>query len=61
MVINVSMDQKGIATADLLFATLIAIVIMGTMISTISNEMNKSQSGDFGAIRLVGEKSSPNR
>jgi len=56
MVINVSMDQKGIATADLLFATLIAIVIMATMISTISNEMNKTQSGDFGAIRVVGEK-----
>ncbi|MBI4812850.1 MAG: hypothetical protein HY802_00210, partial [Methanobacterium sp.] len=51
-----SMDQKGIATADLLFATLIAIVIMGSMVSTINNEMNKSQSGDLGTIRVVGEK-----
>jgi hypothetical protein len=50
------MDQKGIATADLLFATLIAIVIMGSMVSTINNEMNKSQSGDLGTIRVVGEK-----
>lgn len=56
MVINVSMDQKGIATADLLFATLIAIVIMASMVSTIGNEASKSQSGDLGTIRVVGEK-----
>ncbi|PKL66744.1 MAG: hypothetical protein CVV28_09525 [Methanobacteriales archaeon HGW-Methanobacteriales-1] len=50
------MDQKGIATADLLFATLIAIVIMASMVSTIGNEVSKSQSGDLGTIRVVGEK-----
>jgi len=50
------MDQKGIATADLLFATLIAIVIMGSLVSSINNEMNKSQSGDLGTIRVIGEK-----
>lgn len=51
-----SMDQKGIATADLLFATLIAIVIMASMAATVSNEINKSQSGDWGNVRVVAEK-----
>ena len=50
------MDQKGIATADLLFATLIAIVIMGSLVSSINNEISKSQSGDLGNIRVIGEK-----
>lgn len=50
------MDQKGIATADLLFATLIAIVIMASMVATISNETSKSQSGDLGNVRIISEK-----
>jgi hypothetical protein len=51
-----TMDQKGIATADLLFATLIAIVIMASMVATISNETSKSQSGDLGNVRIISEK-----
>ncbi|MDO9045696.1 MAG: hypothetical protein Q7U35_10390 [Methanobacteriaceae archaeon] len=51
-----SMDQKGIATADLLFATLIAIVIFASLISSVSNEMNKTQTGDLGQARMIGER-----
>ena len=50
------MDQKGIATADLLFATLIAIVIFASLISSVSNEMNKTQTGDLGQARMIGER-----
>lgn len=49
-------DQKGIATADLLFATLIAIVIFASLISSVSNEMNKTQTGDLGQARMIGER-----
>jgi hypothetical protein len=50
------MDQKGIATADLLFATLIAIVIFASLISSVNNEMNKTQTGDLGQARMIGER-----
>jgi hypothetical protein len=52
----VPIDQKGIATADLLFATLIAIVIFASLISSVSNEMNKTQTGDLGQARMIGER-----
>jgi hypothetical protein len=50
------MDSKGIATVDLLFATLLAVIIIGSMVSLVNTEINQSTSGDFGNARLVGEK-----
>lgn len=50
------MDQKGIATADLLFATIIAIVIFASLISTIGNEVAMTQTGDLGQARMIGER-----
>lgn len=55
-VLNVSMDQKGIATADLLFATLIAVVIFASLLSTIGNEVAMTQTGDLGQARMIGER-----
>lgn len=50
------MDQKGIATADLLFATLIAVVIFASLLSTIGNEVAMTQTGDLGQARMIGER-----
>jgi hypothetical protein len=50
------MDSKGIATVDLIFATLIAVIIIGSMATLVSTEINQSTSGDFGNARMVGEK-----
>jgi len=49
------LDDKGMATAELLFVTLIALVIIGSMLSLVSNEINQQQIGDLGQPRMAGE------
>jgi hypothetical protein len=49
------LDDKGMATAELLFVTLIALVIIGSMLSLVSNEINQQQIGDLGEPRIAGE------
>jgi len=49
------LDNKGFATAELLFVTLIVLVIMTGMLSLISGEMDKTQTGNLGQARMEGE------
>lgn len=49
------LDNKGFATAELLFVTLIILVIMTGMLSLISGEMDKTQTGNLGQVRAEGE------
>lgn len=54
--IKIFNDEKGIASAELIFVTLIFIIIAGSFISLINNGMNKTETGDLGKVRIVGEK-----
>jgi uncharacterized protein (UPF0333 family) len=49
-------DNRGFASAEFIFVTLIALIIMGGMVSLISSEMDKTQTGDLGQARILGEK-----
>lgn len=49
------MDKKGQMSADLIFVTLIAIVIMAGFVSFISNESQQNQTGNLGQARMQGE------
>lgn len=49
-------DSRGQISADLIFVTLVAIVIMAGFVSFISNESNQNQNGNLGQARMQGEK-----
>lgn len=49
-------DEKGMATVDLLFATLLAIIIFGVFVASVDSSMDKANMSDFGQMRMVGEK-----
>lgn len=53
--INMRFDDRGMATAELIFATFIALVVIGAMLSMISDEVNQSQVGNLGEARISGE------
>lgn len=44
------------ASAELLFIMLIALVIFGSMISLVSSGMNSTNTADLGQARMTGEK-----
>lgn len=50
------MDNKGFATAEFLFVTLIILVIMTSMVALIGSTMDKTQTGSLGEARMMGEK-----
>jgi len=50
------LDNRGIATADLLFATLIFLVIALSLVNLISSEMDKTQTAELGKARMLGER-----
>jgi hypothetical protein len=49
------MDENGFASAELIFVTLIVIVIIGGLVNFISTETNQSQTGNIGQARVTGE------
>lgn len=49
-------DEKGMATAELLFVTILALFIIGSMVSIITSGMEKTQTGSLGEVRAMGEK-----
>ncbi|WP_321421486.1 hypothetical protein [uncultured Methanobacterium sp.] len=49
-------DDRGLASAELLFVTLIALVIIAGTLSIINNQMGIASSGDLGQARVLGEK-----
>jgi hypothetical protein len=50
------LDNRGFASAEFIFVTLIALIIMGGMVTLISSEMDKTQIGSLGQARILGEK-----
>lgn len=56
MVKKLGLDNKGQASAELLFITLIFLVIMGGTLTLINSEMNQTQTGELGKARALGEK-----
>lgn len=50
------LDDKGQASAEILLVTLIAVIIIGGFVSTISSSQDKAQTGDIGGARALGEK-----
>ncbi|MBP1945248.1 hypothetical protein [Methanobacterium petrolearium] len=49
------LDNRGMATAELIFATFIALVVIGAMLSMVNDEVNQSQVGNLGEARISGE------
>lgn len=56
MVKKVGLDKKGQASVELLFITLIFLIIMAGILTLISSEMNQTQTGELGKARVLGEK-----
>jgi hypothetical protein len=50
------LDNRGFASAEFIFVTLIALIIMGSMVTLVSSEMDKTQIGNLGQARILGEK-----
>jgi hypothetical protein len=50
------LDNRGFASAEIIFITLIALIIIGGMVTLLSSEMDKTQIGDLGQARILGEK-----
>ncbi len=50
------LDNRGLASAELLFVMLIALIIIGGMVSLINTQMDNTQTGDLGVARIQGEK-----
>ena len=49
-------DNKGQASAELIFVTLIVLIIIGGIVTMINGEMDKTQTGNIGNARMMGEK-----
>lgn len=49
------LDNKGMATAELLFVTLIALVIIGAMLGLVTTGINNQEIGSLGESRIAGE------
>jgi hypothetical protein len=49
-------DEKGLASAELLFVTIVALVIIAGTLSLINNQIDIANSGEWGQARVLGEK-----
>ncbi|MEN6292545.1 MAG: hypothetical protein ABFC34_00460 [Methanobacterium sp.] len=50
-----SLDSRGQASAELILATVIFMVIALSLIQLTSSEMDKTDSGNLGQVRMIGE------
>jgi len=50
------LDERGIASAELIFATLIFLIIITSFLSLTSTEMTKNQTAELGEVRIAGER-----
>ena len=50
-----SLDSKGQASAELILATVVFMVIALSLIQLASSEMDKTSAGNLGQARMVGE------
>ena len=49
-------DDKGQASAEFIFVTLIAIIVIGSLVSVIGSNQEKTQAGDIGVANVMGQK-----
>jgi len=49
-------DDKGQFSAEFILISLVALIIMGGLISLIGSTMDKTQTADNGGARIMGEK-----
>jgi len=50
------MDDKGVASAELIFTTLMFLIIAGSLINLTSSAMNRTETGTLGEVRMIGER-----
>ncbi|MEG3224694.1 MAG: hypothetical protein BME94_03965 [Methanobacteriales archaeon Met13] len=50
------LDEQGLASAEFLFVTLIALIIIGGMVTLVGNIMSNTATGELGVARIQGEK-----
>ena len=50
-----SLDSKGQASAELILATVVFFVIAITLFKLASSEIDKTESGNPGQVRMIGE------
>jgi uncharacterized protein (UPF0333 family) len=50
------LDNKGQASAEFIFITLIVIVIIGGLVNVIGSNQDKTQIGDLGGANALGQK-----
>jgi uncharacterized protein (UPF0333 family) len=49
-------ENKGQASAEFIFITLIVIIIIGGFVSIIGSSQDKTQTGDVGGASVLGQK-----
>jgi hypothetical protein len=49
-------DNKGQASAEFIFITLIAVIVIGSLVSVIGSNQDKTQIGDIGGATIMGQK-----
>lgn len=54
--IQLGLDQRGQASIEFILVTLVALIIIGGMVSIVSNESQMTQTGDLAQARITGEK-----
>jgi hypothetical protein len=50
------LDNKGQASAEFIFITLIAVIVIGSLVSVIGSNQAKTQAGDVGGATVMGQK-----
>jgi hypothetical protein len=50
------LDNKGQASAEFIFITLIAVIVIGSLVSVIGSNQDKTQIGDIGGATVMGQK-----
>ncbi len=55
---ELDLDKQGQVSAELLFISLIVLVVMVGMLNLMSGEINQTSTGELGKARVLGEKMS---
>ncbi|MCE5214742.1 MAG: hypothetical protein LLF83_08505 [Methanobacterium sp.] len=50
------LDERGQGSVEFIFVTLIVFMIIGGLVSIVSNETNQAQTGDVAQTRMTAEK-----
>jgi len=54
--IKIFSDENGIASAELLFVSLIFLILAGSLVSLIDSNMGRIQTGELAEVRMTGER-----